>query len=54
MPALHDYRLFISHAWTYGGAYDRMISFLDNANNFKYSNYSVPVNKAFEGMSKLS
>lgn len=53
MPELHRYRLFISHAWHRHEAYDRMLNFLDAAPNFIYSNYSVPVDKAFDKMSNL-
>ncbi len=51
MPSLYQYRLFISHAWAYEEAYTRIISFLDAASNFSYSNSSVPQDKAFAGMS---
>lgn len=50
MPELHRYRLFISHAWHRHEGYDRMIQFLNAAPNFIYSNYSVPVDKAFDKM----
>jgi len=52
VPSLHQYRLFISHAWRYDEAYRRIISFLDDAPNFSYSNYSVPAPKAFDFMSQ--
>lgn len=42
MPALKTYDLFISHAWSYNDDYHRIINLLNNANNFKYRNYSVP------------
>ncbi len=51
MPELKNYRLFISHAWRYHDGYDRIIKFLDGANNFKYSNYSVPTADRFDQMS---
>ena len=51
MPELHRYRLFISHAWHRHDAYDRMKKFLDEAPYFRYSNYSVPLDRAFERMS---
>ena len=35
-------KLFISHSWTYGDAYDRLCEMLDDASYFYYSNYSVP------------
>lgn len=51
MPYLHDHKLFISHAWKYSDRYKRAVEFLNAAPNFKWSNYSVPEDKAFEGMS---
>ena len=42
MPALANYRLFISHSWTYGDAYEKLVSFFDEHPNFKWSDYSVP------------
>ncbi len=52
MPTLHNYRLFISHAWRYSEGYNRAVDFLTDASNFAWSNYSVPVDKKFEGMNK--
>jgi len=45
MPALKTYDIFISHAWTYGKHYDGVVQFLDNANNFRYRNYSAPAHR---------
>jgi hypothetical protein len=42
MPSLFNYRLFISHSWTYGDAYDRLVDLLNEHPNFQWSNYSVP------------
>lgn len=42
MPPVKTRNLFISHAWTYTGAYDRLCGLLDDASNFEYKNYSVP------------
>lgn len=42
MPAFKTYDLFVSHAWFYSKGYNRLIELLDEANNFKYRNYSVP------------
>lgn len=42
MPALKTYGVFISHAWTYSDDYYRIIRLLNEANNFKWRNYSVP------------
>jgi len=50
MPYLHNYRLFISHAWRYSEGYNRAVQFLNAAPNFLWSNYSVPVDKKFVGM----
>jgi hypothetical protein len=36
------YNLFISHSWSYGGAYQMLKKKLDAASNFSYKNYSVP------------
>lgn len=44
MPTLTNYRLFISHSWTYGDAYDRLVEFFNEHPNFKWTNYSVPKN----------
>lgn len=51
MPYLHNYRLFISHAWKYSDRYKRAVSFLNGANNFLWTNYSVPEDDAFPSMS---
>ncbi len=50
MPYLHNYRLFISHAWRYSDGYERAVRFLNEANNFSWTNYSVPESRAFEGL----
>ena len=50
MPLLHNYKLFISHAWSYSDRYKRAVEFLNDAPNFTWSNFSVPEDKAFEGM----
>ena len=42
MPALKNYRLFVSHAWDYGGDYYRLIQLLEEAKLFKMIDYSVP------------
>ena len=49
MPLLHKYRLFISHAWKYNAEYDRLIDYLDDAENFDYANYSVPEHDPVDG-----
>lgn len=52
MPELFNYKLFISHAWGYHDDYTRLIGLLDNANNFRYSNYSVPRDDKFGKMNR--
>jgi serine protease inhibitor len=37
------YRLFISHSWAYGDAYDRIVEMLDEQ-GLDYYNHSVPKN----------
>ena len=44
MPKLKNYRLFISHSWTYGDAYEKLVSFFNKHPNFKWTDYSVPKN----------
>lgn len=36
------YNIFISHSWTYGDHYKRLIEFLDSDPYFYYKDYSVP------------
>ncbi|KKM11548.1 molecular chaperone Tir [Clostridiales bacterium PH28_bin88] len=38
----NQYNLFISHSWSYSGAYDGLIGLLNKDSNFSYKNYSVP------------
>jgi len=42
MPALRDYKIFISHAWDYNDDYYRMVKLLNEANHFEWTNLSVP------------
>jgi hypothetical protein len=42
MPTLRTYRLFISHSWTYGDAYQKLVQFFVEHPNFSWVNYSVP------------
>ena len=42
MPTLKTYRLFISHSWAYGDAYDKLVSFFKEHPNFLWEDYSVP------------
>lgn len=38
----NTYNLFISHSWTYGDAYEKLVSMLDSRWHFWFKNYSVP------------
>ena len=42
MPFLKSRNLFISHSWSYGDAYEKLVALLNDAPNFQYRNYSVP------------
>ncbi len=39
---LNEYHIFISHSWTYGDVYNRLITMLNYAPHFLYKDYSVP------------
>lgn len=49
MPSLRLYDLFISHAWTYGDDYYRLVNLLNNAPNFSWRNFSVPEHDPLHG-----
>ena len=38
-----DYRIFISHSWSYSDQYERLVQIL-NSNGFYFYNHSVPKN----------
>lgn len=44
MPELKNYRLFISHSWSYGDAYEKLVSFFNGYPYFNWTDYSVPKN----------
>ena len=52
MPSLYMYRVFISHAWDYSGAYATVKGWLDDAKYFSWANYSVPPENALGGKTK--
>lgn len=52
MPALHPYKIFISHAWKCHEDYNKIIEFLNKKSNFNYINYSVPIEKPFPKLTK--
>lgn len=48
MPTLKNYHLVISHSWTYAERYETIRTWLDNAPNFQWSDYSVCCNKPLD------
>ena len=44
MPQLKTYKIFISHSWAYGDAYDKLVKFFNEHPNFTWVDYSVPKN----------
>ena len=42
MPTLKRRMIFISHAWDYNEDYWTIVNWFNNANNFRWSNCSVP------------
>ena len=52
MPELKIRNLFVSHSWDYKDHYDKVVGWFDDANNFNWKNYSVPIEKAFDKLKK--
>lgn len=48
MPNLRDYHILISHSWDYSSDYETIKGWLNNASNFKWTNYSVPLTKPLD------
>ena len=44
MPQLKTYKIFISHSWAYGDAYEKLVKFFNEHPNFSWVDYSVPKN----------
>lgn len=42
MPALRNYKVFISHVWHRSEHYQRVVDWLNEAPNFRWTNLSVP------------
>src|SRR3569832_291601 len=42
MPALREYKVFISHVWHRSEHYQRVVDWLNGAPNFVWTNLSVP------------
>ncbi|MEL7164130.1 MAG: TIR domain-containing protein [Bacteroidota bacterium] len=43
-------RLFISHSWGYSERYLAMVNLLNSRQYFNWTNYSIPQDRAFNGM----
>ena len=39
---MRTFSLFISHSWTYGDQYNRLVNLLEQRPYFRFRNYSVP------------
>lgn len=48
MPSLRDYHILISHSWDYNTDYKTIKEWLDDAPNFMWTNYSVPITKPLD------
>lgn len=46
MPQLHQYHIFISHAWRYSEDYERLINLLRDASCFECRDYSISKDKS--------
>ena len=52
MSNLKDYHIMISHSWDYNSDYETVKRWLDDAKNFTWTNYSVPLSKPLDIKSK--
>lgn len=52
MPNLRDYHILISHSWDYKSDYETIKGWLDSANNFSWTNYSVPLSSPLDVKTK--
>lgn len=52
MPSLRNYHILISHSWDYNSDYETIKGWLDDAKNFAWTNYSVPLSKPLDVDSK--
>ena len=53
MPELRNYHILISHSWKYDEQYKTIVSWLDSALYFWWSNYSVSCDNPFNTRSDL-
>ena len=52
MPTLRNYHIMISHSWDYNMHYETVSRWLNEANNFTWSNYSVPLSNPLDANGK--
>ena len=48
MPSLRDYHILISHSWDYSSDYQTIKGWLNDAKNFDWTDYSVPLTKPLD------
>ena len=53
MPALRNYKVFISHVWHRSEHYSSIVSWLNNAANFSWENLSVPEHNPIHNSEQL-
>lgn len=52
MPYLKNYRLLVSHSWTYSSQYDTIVSWLNSTSYFQWSNHSISCNNPLDTTTK--
>jgi hypothetical protein len=53
MPALREYKVFISHVWHRSEHYQRVVDWLNEAPNFVWTNLSVPEHNPIHDTNQL-
>ena len=48
MPYLKNYRLLISHSWSYPNHYETIKGWLDDSSYFEWSNHSISADNPFD------
>lgn len=48
MPYLKNYRLLISHSWSYPNHYETIKKWLDSSSLFRWSNHSISADNPFD------
>lgn len=52
MPDLRNYHIMISHSWDYDEHYEKIVEWLNDANNLQWTNYSVPLTNPIDASGK--